>query len=102
VINSLNNHGVDREAILNALIAILEDMTSDWDTEFESSIGPDTRLIEDLAFESIDIVQFIVAIEEKFKRRGMPYEEFLMTEGRYVDEIKVSDVVAFLNCHLNM
>jgi acyl carrier protein len=99
--NSAHYHQISQKAILSALIAILEDMTSEWDTDFESAIGPNTRLIADLAFESIDIVQFIVAIEESFKRRGLPYEEFLMTDGRYVDEIKVGDIVAFLNRHLN-
>lgn len=89
------------EAILHDLVAILEDITSDWDMDVNGPIGKDTKLIADLAFESIDVVQFIVAIEEHYKRRGLPYEEFLMLDGRYVDEIKVADVAAFLARHLN-
>ena len=93
--------GVGREAVLQSIIHILEDMTADWDTAFDEPVGAETKLVADLAFESIDVVQFIVAIEEHFRRRGLPYEEFLMKDGRYVDEIKVDHVVTFLCRHLN-
>jgi acyl carrier protein len=90
-----------KETILQDLIHILENMTYDWDMEFTGPIGPATKLIADLAYESIDVVQFIVAIEERFQRRGLPFEELVMVDGRYVDEIKVSETVDFLFRHLN-
>ncbi len=89
-----------REEILDDLVRILEDMTADWDMELDDPIGETTRLMADLEFESIDVVQFIVAIEERFQRRGMPFEELLMEDGRYVDEITVKDTVDFLDRHL--
>lgn len=89
------------QTILTNIIEILQDMTADWDTDFNGPIGPETRLVNDLSFESIDIVQFIVAIEECFQRRGLPWEEILMTDGRYVDEIKIGDTAALLFPHLN-
>ncbi|MFP7753489.1 acyl carrier protein [Thermodesulfobacteriota bacterium B35] len=92
--------GTTREKILENLVQILEDMTADWDMELDDPIGEATRLMADLEFESIDVVQFIVAIEERFQRRGMPFEELLMEDGRYVDEITVRDTVDFLDRHL--
>ncbi|MDW7772816.1 MAG: hypothetical protein SCH71_08005 [Desulfobulbaceae bacterium] len=92
---------ITQQQILTTLAAILEDMIADWDTEYNGKIGPDIRIVEDLEFESIDIVQFVVAIEEAFKFRGLPWEEFLMSEGRYVDDIKVGETVSFLHQHLN-
>ena len=94
-------NGIREQQILKTVEAILEDMTADWDTEHNSKIGPDTRLVRDLNFVSIDLVQFVVAVEEAFKFRGLPWEEFMMSEGRYVDDIRVSDTVAFLQQHLN-
>lgn len=90
----------DGDALLWAIKEILEAMTQEWDRETGEEITGETRLIKDLGFESIDVVQFIVAIEERFGRRGLPYEEFLMVDGRYVDEIHVKDVVDFLRKHL--
>ena len=46
------------------------------------------------------MVQFVIAIEEHYGRQGMPFEELLMKDGRYVDEIAVVDVAKFLGQHL--
>jgi acyl carrier protein len=88
-------------AIRRGIVELLKDIIEDWDTEFEGPIGPDTRLVADLGFESIDIVQFIVAVEERFSCKGLPYEELLMADGRYVDEVKVGDAISFLHQYLN-
>ncbi|HNU70196.1 MAG TPA: acyl carrier protein [Thermodesulfobacteriota bacterium] len=90
-----------KERIIQDLVDILEDMTSDWDLEFDAAIGPQTRLMADLEFESIDVVQYVTAIEERFGQRGLPFEELLMIDGRYVDEVAVGDTAEFLYRHLN-
>ena len=97
--NDMDN--TDGTAILDDVLHILEEMTCDWDLELDGPLGRDTRLIAELEFASIDIVQFLVAIEEHFQRREFPFEELVMKEGRYVDEIVVAEVVAFLDQHLN-
>lgn len=86
----------DRAAIERDLVAILTDMTADWDTSYSGGIQGDTRLIEDLGFESIDVVQLVVAIEGQFQRRDLPFEELLMVDGRYVEELQVKSIVDFL------
>ena len=92
--------GVDSKTLLDDVTRILEDMTSDWDLEFSGGIGPETCLIADLAFESIDVVQLVVAIEERFARRDLPFEKLLMADGRYVDDVRVSQIVQFLESNL--
>lgn len=91
---------MDAQTIQQEMIAILADMTSDWDTAFSGAIGSETRLLADLSFESIDIVQLIVAIEEHFHRKDLPFAELVMKDGRYVDELRVADLVGFLAKHL--
>jgi len=83
-------------SILGALTEILTDITADWDLDFTGGIGPSTRLIADLMFESIDVVELVVAVEERFDRRDLPFEELLMDDGRYVDDLTVSQIVNFL------
>ncbi len=90
----------DRETIFREVVAILDDMTGDWDVQFEGGIRPETRLIADLAFESVDVVQLIVAVEEHFARRDLPFEHVLMKDGQYVDELTVGELVDFLVKHL--
>jgi acyl carrier protein len=92
---------LDRGAILAEVVRILEHMTSDWDLELSGGIGPASRVVDDLGFESLDVVQFVVAIQEAFRRRDLPFEELLMVHGRYVDDLQVSHVVDFLLPHLS-
>jgi acyl carrier protein len=91
---------LNRESILREVIAVVEDMTSDWDHDYEA-IGPGTCLVQDLGCESIDFVHFIVAIEEHFRRRDFPFEKLLTVDGRYVDDLTVDEVVDFLEKELN-
>ena len=88
------------DATVSTLVGILQDMTSDWDVEFDEGIGRDTRLIGDLAFESIDIVEMVVAIEESFGQRNIPFEKLLMVDGRYVDDLTVGQVADFVATHV--
>ena len=55
------------EVHLAKIVDVLKEMTSDWDLDMEGDIGSDTQLIADLAFESIDIVEMVVAIEQAFE-----------------------------------
>jgi acyl carrier protein len=89
------------EEILKQILQILRRMTSDWDTGFAGEVGLDTYLVADLNCESLDIVQFVVSLEECFGRRDLPMEKLLMVDGRYVDDLRVRDVVDFLYKHLN-
>ncbi len=94
--NTESAGNIDRAGIETATLDILKDLTADWDTDYAGDIGPDTLLIEELAFESIDVVQLVVSLESRFQRRDMPFEKLLMNDGRYVDDIKVRQIFEFL------
>jgi acyl carrier protein len=88
---------VTEPQITSALISILKDLTQDWDMDLEDPIGPATRLVADLSFASIDVIQMVVAIEEHFQRRNLGFDQLLMQDGRYVDDLQVAQVVEFLH-----
>jgi hypothetical protein len=48
--------GVTREAIVADLVALISDMTQDWDLGFSGGIHEETGLVSDLGFQSIDVV----------------------------------------------
>lgn len=83
-------------AIASKVIAVADEMVADWDLDLLGGITRDTRLIEDLNFESIDIVQFAVGIERAFDRKGLPFEKLFIKDGAYVDDISISEVTEFL------
>jgi acyl carrier protein len=95
--SSLENNSVfSREDIQSQVINILQEMTADWEMEHDEVIEPETRLMEDLAFESLDVVQLVVALEKRLGRKGLPFEKLFMQDGDYVDEISVREIVDFL------
>jgi acyl carrier protein len=85
-----------RDELERDIVAILTDMTSDWDLSFSDPINGETRLMADLAFESIDVVQLVVAIEAHVQRRHLHFEQLLMVDGRYVQELQVRQIADFL------
>ena len=89
------------DALIQPLITLLEDFTQDWDTEPDAAMNGDTRLLADLGFESIDIIQFTVALEETFGLRKVPFDQLLMQDGRYVDDLSLRQIATFLQRFIN-
>ena len=56
-----------KQDVTERVITIIDDMTQDWDLPSDEPISAKTQLMNDLAFESVDVVQLIVALEENFK-----------------------------------
>lgn len=91
---------IDSNDIQSVVISVLEEMTQDWDLELSDGLNGETRLMADLAFESIDVVQFVVSLEQAFNRKGLPFEKLFMRDGDYVEDLSVHEVVRFLKEHL--
>lgn len=87
---------LSKEGIEKRIVALLTDMVRDWDLDFVDPIGGHTKIVEDLGFESVDLMQLMVAVEKEFAVRGLPYEQILMDDGGYVNEITVGQLVDFI------
>ncbi len=62
----------------------------------DTPITADTKVVDDLEFDSIDITQLVVAVETEFNNRGIGFQDLLMQDGRYVDDLAVREIEAFL------
>lgn len=80
------------------VLLTLKDFIRDWGGDVE--ITPQTTIVEDLGFDSIDVIQFTVALEGAFGARKLGFQDLLMQNGRYVDDLSVADFQAFLNSRL--
>lgn len=90
------------ENVLKELSAMLTDMTSDWDLDdFSGTISGDTKLVADLAMESVELVQLMVAIEQKFKIKNFSAEKLLTRNGQMVTDLSVREIAAFVTGVLN-
>lgn len=84
------------EFLTATVVKILNETIQDWDLELEEEIGAKTTLTNDLEFESIDVVQLLVAIEQALGRKGLPFEQLFIEDGAYVDDVSVTQIVEFL------
>lgn len=90
----------DREEIAGTVIRVLEDMTSDWDLTLSGGISPQSRLVDDLQCESLDIVMLIVALEARYGVSELPWEETMLSDGTVVEDLTVIQIADFLAKHL--
>jgi acyl carrier protein len=90
----------NRPAVEAKVIAVANETVEDWGLDLPAGVTRDTRLMEDLNFESIDIVQFAVGIERAFDRKGLPFEKLFMKDGAYVEDITIAEVTDFLCAEL--
>ena len=88
------------DPIEQGVIQVITDMVVDWDVDRPAGVNGKTRLMEDLEFESIDIVQLAVSLEQHFDHSGLPFEKLFMRDGDYVDDLTVTEITTFLRSHL--
>jgi acyl carrier protein len=87
-----------RVDISDRLRSTVADFIEDWGLDAE--LGPDTTLVGDLEFDSIDVIQLVVAIESAFGSRSLGFQDLLMQGGRYVDDLSLGQIEAFLETRL--
>ena len=75
---------IETNQIKSELIGILQDVTSDWEG-FDGDFSDQTRLVADISFESVEIVQLMVAIEQHFQLQRMATSRLLMEDGRVIE-----------------
>jgi acyl carrier protein len=81
---------LDRRAIDLAVISTIQTLVQDWD--LEEPIDADTRVVADLAFESIDLIQMVAALEEAFVLPNGACVDLLIVNGRYVDDLTIDQI----------
>lgn len=91
---------VTEQQIQSTILDLLEEMTQDWDLEIDESISLTDKLIANLNFSSVDFVQLFVAIEDEFGRK-LGFNELIMPDDKYVDDLSVSQIVSFVEQKLN-
>jgi len=88
-----------REQVFEDLRDLVVSLSEDWD--LTDPITQTTYLIEDLGFESIDIVILCTNVEQRYKR-AFPFAQFLAEIGqREVRDIRMDELVDFFFSHLH-
>lgn len=87
-----------REQILGDVLQILREKCRRLDPGFAQALDEQTRIVGDLDFESVMLVEFCMAIGKRFGRK-LPFQELVLRDGQLQD-FSVGQLVAFLDEHL--
>jgi len=82
--------------VLQGILALLEEARDDW--EYDGEIGPETRFVEDLGLESLEIVVLSTLVQQQFGK--LPFPRFFEEIGqRPVEErdITVVELASFVS-----
>jgi acyl carrier protein len=85
--------------IATTLAGIVGDLTQDWGIDTNGGITGKTRLVHDLEFASVDIIQLCVAIEQHYGRK-FGFQDLLMKNGSYISDLTISQMADFLGGRL--
>ncbi|MEM1373524.1 MAG: acyl carrier protein [Pseudomonadota bacterium] len=86
---------LDTTSIEERLKDTVAEFVVDWG--LDADISRDTTLVGDLEFDSIDVIQLIVEIEKAFGNRKLGFQDLIMADGRYVDDLSVGQISDFLS-----
>ncbi|MGB5596787.1 MAG: sulfotransferase [Crocosphaera sp.] len=91
---------IEGNQIKSAIIEIIEDLVQSQDIELDDPINLETTLVAELDLASMDFIQLVVAIEDHFQQK-LGFHDLLMSQGDYVDDITVGNLVNFVEKRLN-
>lgn len=87
-----------RDEVLATLLDLLQKVARDW--EVDGGFSEETRLFEDLNFESLDLVVLGTALQEHYGR-SFPFAEFFAEIGRRQQkDLTVREWVDFIHRQL--
>lgn len=87
----------DKAELTNMINGIVNQIVADWG--MEATVHNDVRLIGDLGFTSMDVIDLLASIETQLRRK-LPYERLVvLTGGGYRQELTVEEIVAFVQAN---
>jgi len=85
--------------VQRTLEEILEEMIDDLELDYDGELGPETLLIADLGFASVDFIHLIVEIETRFGKK-MGFHDLIMPDGKYIDDLALAPLAEFIQRRL--
>jgi acyl carrier protein len=84
--------------VRDEILVMISELAEDW--EYEGELRPETRFLEDMGLESLDIVVIGTMLQHRYGR--LPFTEWLAEIGERPPEerdVTVSELVAFVCQH---
>jgi acyl carrier protein len=89
-----------REQIAEVVLKVVRQMADVSEFGLAGSIGPETRVVGDLEFDSVRTVQLLAAVAECFPGHVFPFQNLILRDGEFFD-FAVRDLADFVSRELD-
>ncbi len=89
-----------RDQLRTDVLEILGAKSKKLDSDFSGPLTEETRIVGDLDFESVIIVEFCMAIGKHFGKK-LPFQNLVFQNGQFQD-FTVGQLLTFLEDHLTV
>ncbi|WP_395699570.1 acyl carrier protein [Aquabacterium sp.] len=89
-----------RDTAEGTVIAVVEDLIQDWGLDLPEGVLTASKVVEDLQFASVDIIQLCVALEQAYDRK-FGFQDLLMKDGSYVGDLSLAQFARFIDSKLS-
>lgn len=88
-----------RDQVRADVLAIVREKSRKLDSVFAGPLTDETRIVGDLGFESVLIVELCTALARRFQKK-LPFQDLVFQNDRFQD-FSVGQLLAFLEQHLS-
>lgn len=86
---------LDRTTIESLVVSAIQELLEDSDLDLDEPIASETTLNEDLCLSSVEAMELFARVDIAIKRR-LRYEQLVLVDGQYRDELTVGELVDFI------
>ena len=88
------------KTVEQTVIDLTEDLTEEWGLD-DIEISKETMLRGDMGFESADFMQLFTAIHEHYRGVDFRFQERVMQDSKFVDDLTLGQIAVFVLKKLN-
>lgn len=83
------------QTVEQVVIGLTEDFIEEWGLD-DIELSKETQLKSDIGFDSSDTMQLFAAISEHYSHVDFKFQELVVQDDKYVDDLRIGQVVVFV------
>lgn len=83
------------QPVESVVMNILREFVEDWGLD-EFELSRETALKADIGFDSSDTMQLFAAIQEHYAGFTITFQDLVVQDDHFVEDLKVGEVIAFV------
>jgi len=88
------------KTVEQVVIGLVEEFVDDWGLD-DIEINKDTKIKADIGFDSSDTMQLFAAIAEHYDYVEFRFQELVVQDDKFVDDLTLGQVIVFVLKTLN-